>query len=89
MQTHDREELAWGKSMDKSHILSFIGGAICLFLVWDIADYLIGGLGFPRGEWEAYISFLYLVLLPILALLMQEKVRKEKDRDDLVDQEDD
>ena len=72
--------------MDKSHILSFIGGAICLFLVWDIADYLIGGLGFPRGEWETYISFLYLVLLPILALLMQEKVRKEND---LVDQEDD
>ena len=72
--------------MDKSHILSFIGGAICLFLVWDIADYLIGGLGFPRGEWETYISFLYLVLLPILALLMQEKVRKEND---LVDKEDD
>ena len=72
--------------MDKSHILSFIGGAICLFLVWDIADYLIGGLGFPRGEWETYISFLYLVLLPILALLMQEKMRKEND---LVDQEDD
>ena len=72
--------------MDKSHILSFIGGAICLFLVWDIADYLIGGLGFPRGEWETYISFLYLVLLPILALLMQEKVRKDND---LVDQEDD
>ncbi len=72
--------------MDKSHILSFIGGAICLFLVWDIADYLIGGLGFPRDEWETYISFLYLVLLPILALLMQEKVRKEND---LVDQEDD
>ena len=72
--------------MDKSHILSSIGGAICVFLVWDIADYLIGGLGFPRGEWETYISFLYLVLLPILALLMQEKVRKEND---LVDQEDD
>ena len=72
--------------MDKSQILSFIGGAICVFLVWDIADYLIGGLGFPRGEWETYISFLYLVLLPILALLMQEKVRKEND---LVDQEDD
>ena len=72
--------------MDKSHILSFIGGAICLFLVWDIADYLIGGLGFPRGEWETYISFLYLVLLTILALLMQEKVKKEND---LVDQEDD
>ena len=89
MLAHDREELAWGKSMNKSHVLSFIGGAICVFLVWDIADYLIGGLGFPRGEWETYISFLYLVLLPILALLMQEKVRKEKDRDDLVDQEDD
>ena len=72
--------------MNKSHILSFIGGAICVFLVWDIADYLIGGLGFPRGKWETYISFLYLVLLPILALLMQEKVRKEND---LVDQEDD
>ena len=63
-----------------------MGGAICLFLVWDIVDYLIGGLGFTRGEWETYISFLYLVLLPILALLMQEKVRKEND---LVDQEDD
>ena len=75
--------------MDKSHILSFIGGAICLFLVWDIADYLIGGLEFPRGDWETHISFLYLVLLTILALLMQEKVRKKKDRDDLVDQEDD
>ena len=75
--------------MNKSNILSFTGGAICVFLVWDIADYLISGLGFPRGEWETYISFLYLVLLPILALLMQEKVRKEKDRDDLVDQEDD
>lgn len=75
--------------MDKSHILSFIGGAICLFLVWDIVDYLIGGLGFPRGEWETYISFRYLVLLPILALLMQEKVKEEKDRDDLIDQEDD
>ncbi|MEC8633821.1 MAG: hypothetical protein VXX89_04250 [Pseudomonadota bacterium] len=86
MQTHDREELAWGKSIDKSRILSFIGGAICLFLVWDTVDYLIGGLGFPRGEWETYISFLYLVLLPILALLMQEKVRKEND---LVDKEDD
>ena len=71
--------------MDKSHILSFIGGAICVFLVWDVAVYLIGGLGFPRGEWETYISFLYLVLLPILALLMQEKVRKENDLGDRED----
>jgi hypothetical protein len=75
--------------MNKSHILSFIGGAICVFLVWDIADYLISGLGFPRGEWETYISNLYLVLLGILYLLMQEKVKEEKDRDDLVDQKDD
>ena len=75
--------------MNNVHLLSLICCYFPVFLLWVIADYLIGGLGFPRGEWETYISFLYLVLLLILALLMQEKVKEEKDRDDLVDQEDD
>ena len=43
--------------MNKSQIYVVLGGAICSFMLWDMADYFVGGLGFPRGDWESYTLF--------------------------------
>ena len=37
--------------MNKYQIYLVLGGAICVFMLWDMADYFIGDLGFPRGDW--------------------------------------
>ena len=37
--------------MNKYQIYSVLGCAICVFMLWDMADYFIGDLGFPRGDW--------------------------------------
>ena len=36
--------------MNKSQIYFVLGGAICIFMLWDMADYFLGGLSFPRGD---------------------------------------
>ena len=43
--------------MNKSRIYLVLAGAICSFMLWDMADYFVGGLGFPRGDWESYTFF--------------------------------
>ena len=49
--------------MNKSKVYLTLVGAITALVVWDMADSFFGGLGFPRGDWEAYTWQLPFVLL--------------------------
>ena len=55
--------------MYKSRVYLILLGAITAFVVWDMADLFIGGLGFPRGDWEAYTAPLFILI--VLAILLQ------------------
>ena len=59
--------------MRKYQIYLVMGGAICIFMLWDMTDYFIGGLGFPRGDWESYTFLLPILLLVVIGLLSREK----------------
>ena len=48
-----------------------------LFMLWDMADYFIGGLGFPRGDWESYTFLLPMLLLVVIGLISREKKKQE------------
>ena len=80
---YGREELAWGKSMNKSLIYLLLGGAITIFMLWDMADHFFGGLDFPRGDWETTTRGLPFLLLVLIILL-----QREKDNEKPLDQED-
>ena len=62
--------------MNKYQTYFVLGGAICVFMLWDMADYFIGGLGFPRGDWESY-TFLLPMLLLVMGLMSREKKKQE------------
>ena len=62
--------------MNKYQIHLVLGGAICVFMLWDMADYFIGGLGFPRGDWESYTFLLPMLLLVVIGLLSREKKKQ-------------
>ena len=63
--------------MNKYQIYVVLGGAICVFMLWDMADYFIGGLGFPRGNWESYTFLLPMLLLVVIGLISREKKKQE------------
>ena len=63
--------------MRKYQIYLVMGGAICIFMLWDMTDYFIGGLGFPRGDWESYTFLLPILLLVVIGLLSREKKKQE------------
>ena len=63
--------------MKKYQIYLVMGGAICIFMLWDMADYFMGGLGFPRGDWESYTFLLPALLLVLIGLLSREKKKQE------------
>jgi len=63
--------------MNKYQIYVLLGGAICVFMLWDMADYFIGGLGFPRGDWESYTFLLPMLLLAVIGLISREKKKQE------------
>ena len=63
--------------MDKSWAYLILFGAIAAFVVWDMADSFFGGLGFPRGDWEAYTWSLPFVLIVLVILLQREKDKNE------------
>ena len=63
--------------MNKYQIYVVLGGAICVFMLWDMADYFIGGLGFPRGDWESYTFLLPMLLLAVIGLISREKKKQE------------
>jgi membrane protein DedA with SNARE-associated domain len=65
------------KAMNKYQIYVLLGGAICVFMLWDMADYFIGGLGFPRGDWESYTFLLPMLLLVVISLISREKKKQE------------
>jgi hypothetical protein len=44
-------------------------------MLWDMADFFIGGLGFPSGDWESY-TFLLPLLLVVIGLLSREKKKQ-------------
>ena len=67
--------------MNKSQIYLVLGGSICSFMLWDMADYFVGGLGFPRGDWESYTFLLPMLLLVVIGLLSREKKKEEKSID--------
>ena len=46
-------------------------------MLWDMADYFIGGLGFPRGDWESYAFLLPMLLLAVIGLISREKKKQE------------
>jgi hypothetical protein len=51
-------------------------------MLWDMADYFVGGLGFPRGDWESYTFLLpMLLLVVVIGLLSREKKKEEKSID--------
>ena len=63
--------------MKKYQIYLVMGGAICIFMLWDMADYFMGGLGFPRGDWESYTFLLPMLLLAVIGLISREKKKQE------------
>ena len=63
--------------MNKYQIYVLLGGAICVFMLWDMADYFIGGLGFPRGDWESYTFLLPMLMLVVIGLISREKKKQE------------
>ena len=63
--------------MNKSRVYLILFGAITAFVVWHMADSFIGGLGFPRGDWEAYMWQLPFVLIVLVILLQREKDKNE------------
>ena len=63
--------------MNKYQIYVVLGGAICVFMLWDMADYFIGGLGFSRGDWESYTFLLPMLLLVVIGLISREKKKQE------------
>ena len=63
--------------MNEYQIFLVVGGAICVFMLWDIADHFIGGLGFPRGDWESHILILRMLLLAAIGLLSRETKKQE------------
>ena len=63
--------------MNKSRVYLILFGAITAFVVWHMADSFIGGLGFPRGDWEAYTWQLPFVLIVLVILLQREKDKNE------------
>ena len=63
--------------MNKYQIYVLLGGAICVFMLWDMEDYFIGGLGFPRGDWESYTFLLPMLLLAVIGLISREKKKQE------------
>ena len=65
------------KAISKYQIYVLLGGAICVFMLWDMADYFIGGLGFPRGDWESYTFLLPMLLLVVIGLISREKKKQE------------
>ena len=67
--------------MNKSQIYTVLGGAICIVMLWDMADYFIGDLGFPRGDWESYFFLLPMLLLAVIGLLSREKKKQEASMD--------
>ena len=45
-------------------------------MLWDMADYFIGVLGFPRGDWKSYTFLLPMLLLVVIGLLSREKKKR-------------
>ena len=72
--------------MNKSQIYLFLGGAIIIFELWDMADHFFGGLGFPRGDWE---TSTWRVWLPFVLFVLIVLLQREKDREKTLDQGDD
>ena len=64
--------------MNKSKVYLILLGAITAFVVWDMADSFVGGLGFPRGDWEqAYTWLVPFVLIVLVIFLQPEKDKNE------------
>ena len=72
--------------MNKSQIYLFLGGAILIFELWDMADHFFDGLGFPRGDWE---TSTWRVWLPFALVVLTILLQRENDREKPLDQEDD
>ena len=63
--------------MNKSKVYLTLVGSITALVVWDMADSFFGGLGFPRGDWEAHTWQLPFVLIVLVILLQGEKDKNE------------
>ncbi len=63
--------------MNKSKVYLILVGVITALIVWDMADSFFGGLGFPRGDWEAYTWQLPFVLIVLVILLQGENDKNE------------
>ena len=50
-------------------------------MMWDMADYFIGGLGLPKGDWESYAFLLPVLLLVVIGLLSCEKKKRDASTD--------
>lgn len=68
------------KTNNKYQIYLVSGASICIFTLWDMADYFIGGLGFPSGDWESY-AFLLPMLLLVIGLLSRVKEKQDASTD--------
>ena len=63
--------------MNRYQIYFVLGATVCVFMLWDMADDFIGGLGFPRGDWESYTFLLPMLLLAVIGLISREKKKQE------------
>ena len=69
------------KTTNKYQIYLVSGAAICIFMLWDMADYFIGGLGFPRDDWESSTYLLPMLPLVAIGLLSREKKKQDASTD--------
>jgi len=64
--------------MNKSKIYSSILAVITAVVLWDMADYFILDLGFPRDLLDRYALALPAVMMILIGLLMDRESKKAK-----------
>jgi hypothetical protein len=64
--------------MNKSKIYSSILAVITAVVLWDMADYFILDLGFPRDLLDLYALALPAVMMILIGLLMDRESKKAK-----------
>jgi len=64
--------------MHKSKIYSSLLAVITAVVLWDMADYFILDLGFPRDLMDRYVVALPGVMMILIGLLMDRESKKAK-----------
>lgn len=68
--------------MNKSKIYSSILAAISAFILWDLVDYFVVDLAFPRGYLERYTFGVPMLMVIFIVLLDRENKKARAAEDD-------